>query len=158
LDLSLRLRGFYVKLGQVGCTRSDFVPIQYREVLQYLFDKVPPLPGPEVRKIIEDSLGKKIDDIFSEFNDVALGAASIAQVHRAVLHDGTVVAVKVQYPDAFELFKQDFITTRQFASIAQPEFLPILDELIKQILQEFDFTREAWVSKRKFFFDSYNNS
>ncbi|KAI9142294.1 ABC1 family-domain-containing protein, partial [Paraphysoderma sedebokerense] len=144
LDLALSLRGLYIKLGQVGTTRADVLPKTYRDCFQTLLDKVPSMEGSEVRAIVEKSLGKKIEDVFEYFDDEALGAASIGQAHVARLKDGREVVVKVQYPDAKHLFETDFDTARDFCELAQPEHLPIFNEMKAQFMTEFDFEREAW--------------
>ena len=99
--------------------------------------------GEEVRAIIEKSLNCKMDEIFAEFDDEVLGAASIGQVHKARLKNGQVVAVKVKYPSAEGLFAMDMSTMKQFSALAQPEQVPILDELERQFMSEFDFRKEA---------------
>lgn len=89
--------------------------------MKILLDKVPSLPGEEARAIVEHALGRPIHEVFSEFNDEAIGAASIGQVHFARLLDGRPVAVKIKYPNSYELYKQDLYTMRLFCNIAQPE-------------------------------------
>ena len=93
LQLCLRLRGVYLKLGQV-CSTLPAVPLAYRKALRVLQDGVPPKPPAEIHQIISDALGKPLSDLFASFDDVPVGSASVGQVHRAVLHDGRVVAVK----------------------------------------------------------------
>eukprot|EP01113_Clastostelium_recurvatum_P045809 TRINITY_DN7932_c0_g1_i1.p1 TRINITY_DN7932_c0_g1~~TRINITY_DN7932_c0_g1_i1.p1 ORF type:complete len:573 (+),score=140.36 TRINITY_DN7932_c0_g1_i1:36-1754(+) len=146
LDLILHLKALYIKIGQVLATRQDILPKQYRDVYGCLFDSVPSArSGEEIRKIVCESLDiARIEDRFASFDDVAIGAASIGQVHAATLLDGTSVVVKVQYPDSEALFDMDLTTLGQFAALAQPEQLPILDELQRQIRLELDFQREAW--------------
>ena len=88
--------------------------------------------------------GKTADELFSSFDETPLGSASIGQVHRATLRsDGSEVAVKVQYPDAAELFRSDMATIRNFLSVAAPEQVIILAELERQFELEFDYTHEA---------------
>ena len=143
LEIVLHLKGLYIKLAQVGSTRQDFVPKQYMDRLSTLQDKVPARDGDFARKIVEESLGAKLEDLFAEFDPVAIGAASIGQVHAAKLKDGTEVVVKVQYPEMQRLFKLDIANSRLFARIAQPEYVPLLDEIEKQLNTEFDFRREG---------------
>src|SRR4029453_7665523 len=78
--------------------RYDALPPQARAALASLRDAVPPLPFPAVRDVVERDLGVPLERAFAEFATEPLGAASIAQVHRARLPDGLPVAVKVQYP------------------------------------------------------------
>ncbi|KAI9205393.1 kinase-like domain-containing protein [Polychytrium aggregatum] len=147
-DLMVELGGLYIKVGQVGAMRADFVPETYRRELQSLLDQVPPLPGPKARQIVEQALGRKIASVFQEFEDTALGAASIGQVHRAKLHDGREVVVKIKYPSSFEHFADDVATVKQFVVLAQPDQEPVMDELGRQFLSEFHFEREAQALQR----------
>ena len=93
LDLCLQLRGIYLKMGQV-CSILPTVPAAYRTELRILQDGVPPKSLDEVSKLIEESLGQPMHALFATFEPVAIGSASVGQVHRATLHDGTKVAVK----------------------------------------------------------------
>ncbi len=94
------LKGFYVKSGQVISTRVDMFPKAYTDRLMSLQDSVEPVPTPVVKAVVRQDLleGEPLESLFREFDDVPLGSASIAQVHRAVLRDGREVAVKVQRP------------------------------------------------------------
>ncbi|KAH6565178.1 hypothetical protein BASA60_010008 [Batrachochytrium salamandrivorans] len=144
LELLLQLRGIYIKVGQILATRKDIAPKIYRDHFAELLDRVPALSGAEARLIIEKALNAPINSVFAEFDDISIGAASIGQVHKAKLHDGRVVVVKIQYPDAEDLFRQDIITGKQFAEMAQPEQVLAMNELERQILKEFQFDKEAW--------------
>jgi len=144
LRIALRLKGFYIKMAQLGSTRNDFVPRQYLERFSTLQDRVPARDGAFARRMVEDAFGGKLEDHFSEFDPVALGAASIGQVHAARLRkDGTEVVVKIQYPDMERLVFLDLANSRLFSRIAQPEYIPMLDEVERQVKTEFDFTREG---------------
>ncbi len=92
------LRGAYAKAGQFAASRPDLIPEEAAAALRTLRDRVPPLPPAEIRRAIEAELEMPLEEAFKEFDPLPLGAASIAQVHRAALPDGTPVAVKVQYP------------------------------------------------------------
>ena len=132
--LIVRLRGLYVKLGQVGATRGDMVPQSYLDELARLQDGVTPEDFATVRRIIERDFNAKLEDIFEWIDPVPLGAASIGQAHAARLRDGSDVVVKVQYPLARHHFMLDFKTVRTFAEFAQPEFNPFWDELERQFM------------------------
>mmetsp|Transcript_8367 Transcript_8367/g.17754 ORF Transcript_8367/g.17754 Transcript_8367/m.17754 type:complete len:440 (-) Transcript_8367:822-2141(-) len=157
LDIILRLRGLYVKIGQVMSSRVDFIPRQYVDRFQTLQDAVPPWPGEKIRGMVRQSLqtdhGLDFDEVFESFDDEALGSASIGQVHRAVLKPqhttiggfsgGPAVAVKVMHPEAKTQFANDFKVFRWLCRVALPGWGPILTELQRQMMTEFDYTSEA---------------
>ncbi|HQL87814.1 MAG TPA: AarF/ABC1/UbiB kinase family protein [Lentisphaeria bacterium] len=88
----------FIKLGQLLSSRADIIPPEYTKEFAKLQDDVPSFPLEQVREIIRAELGGELESIFSEFEPTPVGAASIAQGHRARLHDGTEVFVKVQRP------------------------------------------------------------
>ena len=92
------LKGAFVKAGQFASVRHDLVPQAAAEPLRKLQSQVPSLPFETIRKWIETELGASLDSLFEDFEREPLGAASVAQVHRARLPTGEIVAVKVQYP------------------------------------------------------------
>lgn len=143
LEIILKLRGFYTKFGQVGASRHDIMPRQYTSRLESLLDNCPVEDFAVIRSVIERELGQPLEAVFASFERVPLGSASIGQVHKAVLHDGRVVAVKVQYPGVEKLFRSDIATCRSFCKLAQPVYLPMFDEIEKQFMTEFDYAREA---------------
>ena len=143
LELFFNLRGLFVKLGQVACSREDALPKEYRDVFKVLLDHAPSVKGKEAYDLVEKALGRKIESVFSEFDSTPLGAASIGQVHAGTLHDGTKVVIKIQFPETKRTFDLDFMNGRFFSKIAKPDQLPFLDEFEKQFKLEFDFMREA---------------
>jgi ubiquinone biosynthesis protein len=100
----------FIKLGQALATRPDIAGEDVAESLARLQDRLPPFPGAEARRIIAAELGQPVEAVFSAFNDDAVAAASIAQVHRAVTADGIEVAVKVLRPNVREAFRRDLAT------------------------------------------------
>ena len=119
----LPTQGFYLKNAQFMSTLSDdFVPPQYMKWMVKCQDAVPtPFAPGGARKVVEASLGKPIEEIFSSWEDEPMGAASIGQVHRAVLKNGRRVVVKVQYPGIEHMFRSDITTTIQFCKLAMTQ-------------------------------------
>jgi predicted unusual protein kinase regulating ubiquinone biosynthesis (AarF/ABC1/UbiB family) len=97
----------FVKLGQVLSTRPDVLPQAYADALSSLQEKAPEVPTAEIRETIERELGKPVEELFATFDWTPVAAASLAQVHRASLGGGTIVAVKVRRPDVEQLMRRD---------------------------------------------------
>ncbi|WP_175417251.1 AarF/ABC1/UbiB kinase family protein [Arthrobacter sp. 24S4-2] len=89
----------FVKFGQMLSTRPDLLPPEYITELSRLQQHVAPVPWDQVRQILEEDAGRPVAEVFADFDEIPLAAASIGQVHRATLHDGSRVAVKVQRPN-----------------------------------------------------------
>ena len=107
----------FVKLGQALSVRSDLVGEELASDLAQLQDRLPPFPSGEARKTIEEELDCRLDEVFAEFGDEAVAAASIAQVHRAVTAEGEEVAVKVLRPGIEAAFNRDLDLIRWLAGI-----------------------------------------
>ncbi len=151
--LAVDLKGLYIKSAQFIGTRSDVVPAPFTASLSRLHDSVPPRPVAEVRKTIEHELGKPIETLFATFDDRPLGAASLAQVHRATLHDGREVVVKVQYPEVADLVRLDIRNLRTLVGLVarrEPNFdyRAIVNEIGNEVPLEVDFVREAEMTRR----------
>jgi predicted unusual protein kinase regulating ubiquinone biosynthesis (AarF/ABC1/UbiB family) len=149
LACALDMRGVIIKVCQAVATRSDVFPKPFVDILKQCHDAVPPRPFEMVREVVEDELGKPLDAIFESFEPTPIASASLAQVHRARLHDGREVAVKVQYPGLADIVKTDLDNVRRACRVyeyfdPQPiELLPLLTEITKHIAMELDFRREA---------------
>jgi predicted unusual protein kinase regulating ubiquinone biosynthesis (AarF/ABC1/UbiB family) len=146
-----RLGPAYIKLGQLLSTRGDLLPPQYLDALARLQDKVEPFSFAEVEQIVQEELGFRLSKGFESFDAKPLAAASLGQVHRAVLRDGRQVAVKVQRPEAraqvagdLEAFADiaDFLDRRTDAG-RRMSFSSVLEEFRRTILEELDYRREA---------------
>ncbi|HEV2149372.1 MAG TPA: AarF/ABC1/UbiB kinase family protein [Longimicrobiaceae bacterium] len=146
-----RLGPTYIKLGQLLSTRADLLPPPYIEALSRLQDDVAPFPYAEVERIVTTELGVRMSRAFLDFDPEPLAAASLGQVHRARLRDGTEVAVKVQRPGIREQILTDLDALGDIA-----EFLDrhteagrrygmegVLAEFRKTLLSELDYRAEA---------------
>jgi ubiquinone biosynthesis protein len=141
----------FVKLGQIASTRPDLIPSPILSELERLQDNVPAFSYREVSRIMEQELGAPIENLFLQFSETPLAAASIGQVHRAVLRDGTAVAVKVQRPDIQSLIETDLDILTDWARLAENRLewarnyrvRDIVDELGKALRTELDYTAEA---------------
>ena len=159
-DTITSLKGFYVKTAQIISSRRDLFPKEYTEALSIFTDNVDPLPVELIKAVIEKELlvrGETFEDIFSEFDPIPLGAASVAQVHRAVLsskYNYKEVAVKVQRPSIESKLMGDIANLKQLAktfrdSDALPlDYYTVFSELESQLQDEFDFVAEAVAMER----------
>jgi aarF domain-containing kinase len=144
-DCFLGTRGFYIKAGQlIACNAADAAPPLWQAVFEPLLDAVPHKPFSHVRATVERELGAPLGALFAAFDEEPFAAASIGQVHRAVLRkDGARVVVKVMYPEVEGQFRGDVRTARWFMAASLPQLVPALDEIEKQFASEFDYRREA---------------
>eukprot|EP00037_Helgoeca_nana_P027027 m.307307 g.307307 ORF g.307307 m.307307 type:complete len:567 (+) comp27380_c0_seq1:3594-5294(+) len=144
LELLKSLKGMYVKYGQISASLTNTFSKVWIDKLRTLEDAVPPQPAEVVLETIRQELGCDPSEVFSEFDSIPLGSASIGQVHRAVLRStGEEVAVKVQYPDSERLFMSDMSTIRTFFEWVAPEQVIMLSELERSLNNEFDYQVEA---------------
>ncbi|KEP65509.1 UNVERIFIED_CONTAM: ABC1 family protein [Hammondia hammondi] len=140
------LRGWWVKVGQFMSTRSDLLPQQYIHHLVKLQDMMPTSDFASIRQTIADELGD-VDAIFERIDPVALASASIGQVHRAWLKNGSPVVVKVQHADVETLLSHDMQNLKQLSWAfglleSGLNFAPILEEWQKAAAKELDFRYE----------------
>ncbi|MGB2695578.1 MAG: AarF/UbiB family protein [Dehalococcoidia bacterium] len=147
-ETATELQGLLIKTGQIMGARADVLPDEYVEVLSKLHDAVPPKPYAVVRRVVERELGVPIEAAFAQFSHTAIASASLAQVHRARLRDGSDVAVKVQYPEIEEIVKVDLQNLRLLGRVANRvvrdfDFEPIIEELGANVPLELDFINEG---------------
>ncbi|HZR36580.1 MAG TPA: ubiquinone biosynthesis regulatory protein kinase UbiB [Nevskia sp.] len=147
----------FVKFGQALSTRPDILPPEVAQELSKLQDRVPPFPGAEARAIVEKALGKPVGEVFAEFDEVPLAAASVAQVHAARLlpqgpnDPGIEVVVKVLRPGVEALVERDIALLRALAELAErwhpsgKRLRPraVVAEYEKVIFDELDLMREG---------------
>ena len=141
----------FVKLGQIMSMRPDFLPQEYCDELMKLQTEASPLPFSVIEKVIEQEYQRRWTRIFRSIDEEALGSASIAQVHCAVLLDGEKVVIKVQRPGVHDIMSKDIVLLKRAAGILKilgpaqdvVDFSMVLDELWAIAKQEMDFVMEA---------------
>ncbi len=146
-----RMGPAFVKLAQLLSTRADLLPQPYLDALSRLQDKVEPFPFEEVEGIVREELGFRLSKGFADFEVAPVAAASLGQVHRAMMRDGRPVVVKVQRPRIREQIAEDLEAFDEIATFLDRhtetgrryEFQPMLSELRKTLLRELDYRLEA---------------
>ena len=141
----------FVKIGQLLSTRADLLPPAYLNALERLQDDVEAVPYEAIVERIDEELGVRVSKAFASFDEKPLASASLGQVHRATLHDGRVVAVKVQRPEIRRQIVTDLESLEAIAGLVDShtdlgkryEFGRIVSELRRSLLKELDYTREA---------------
>ena len=147
----------FIKLGQLLSTRKDFIGEEFEKEFSKLQDMTPSFSYDIVKTIIEREFGKPIDMVFSSFDEEPIASASLAQVHKAVLKNGEVVAVKVQRPDIEKQIREDIRVIRHllvllnnhFPDLKDHDFSMIIDEFERSIFKEIDFKQEL-INIKKF--------
>ncbi len=149
-ELLIELGPIFIKVGQFLSTRRDALPPEIVEELSCLQDRVPAEEALAVRQMVKDELGANIEEIFGWFEAHPIASASIGQVHRALLADGTPVVLKIQRPGLSTLFCQDLGYMRLAAKTAaltnggaSAGWLALCDEFGKTLYQELDYIQEG---------------
>lgn len=156
----------FVKFGQLLSMRPDILPPDVISELRSLQDDVRPFAFADVRRVIQEDFDQSLERLFLEFDESPIAAASIGQVHRAVLPNGHVVAVKVQRPGAPEQIESDLALLYQFARILKErvraldfvDVRAVVDEFARSIRRELDYHQEgrnADVLRRQFAADPH---
>ena len=132
----------YIKIGQIMSMHSDILPKKYCDELMKLRSDVKPMPFSEVSDVIEDSYGCAWGTIFKEISEKPLGSASIAQVHRAVLKDGSPVVIKVQRRGIYEMMARDIALLRKAAKLIPSATIKGMVDIDMVLNELWDVTRE----------------
>ncbi|MDR6146763.1 ubiquinone biosynthesis protein [Sphingomonas sp. SORGH_AS870] len=141
----------WVKLGQILATRADLLPPEWIAELEKLHSEAPRLPFAQLRDQVEAALGEPPESAFARFDPEPLAAASIAQVHRAALHDGTEVVLKIRRPGIRAIMEADLRLLTQIAAMVEAAnaearrygAMRMIRALGRDILEELDFTNEG---------------
>ena len=149
-NLLVELGPAFVKAGQALSTRPDIIPVILLEELSELQDQLPGFDGDKAMELIEEDLNKKIDELFLSIDKEPISAASLGQVHKAVLKNKETVAVKVQRPGLREQITLDLYIVRNIAfwlknniGLIRSDLVALIDELGKRVFEEMDYLNEA---------------
>ncbi|XP_055016353.1 aarF domain-containing protein kinase 1 isoform X2 [Boleophthalmus pectinirostris] len=147
-DLCCANRGTFIKVGQHLGALDYLLPPEYTSTLKILHSRAPQSSMQEIRQVIREDLGKELSEIFVSFDERPQGAASLAQVHKAVLHDGRTVAVKVQHPKVQTQSSKDILVMEVLVKAVHwlfPDFafMWLLEEAKKNMPLELDFLNEG---------------
>ncbi len=146
----------FVKIGQIMASRQDMFSQRYCRELVKLRDNVASMSIETVKSVIENEYHQKLSDVFLEFDEIPLGSASIAQVHKATLKDGRHIVVKVQRPDIYEMMERDISLIRKAVKILKlndvlgsvVDLNIVLDEFWHTAKEEMDFLNEAHYARK----------
>ena len=149
-NLLVELGPAFVKAGQALSTRPDIIPVVLLEELSQLQDQLPGFSGDKAMELIEEDLKKKINEVFLSIDKEPISAASLGQVHKAILKNGDCVAVKVQRPGLREQITLDLYIVRNIAfwlknniGLIRSDLVALIDELGKRVFEEMDYINEA---------------
>lgn len=147
-DISLQQGGAFLKVGQLLSARADILPKPWVEELRVLQDQATAVTFEQIRNVIETELQDSLENLFASFDPEPIAAASIGQVHRAVLKDGRAVAVKVQRPGLEQIIDLDMTLLKLFVSsiesmLPPTDFDTIVGEIERSVREELDYRKEA---------------
>lgn len=149
VDTLGELKGAVMKVGQVASQTQDFLPKEFSDALQRLQKEAPPMPFEVIRQQIENELGQPVQELFGSIDEVPYAAASIGQVHRAVMKDGSEVIIKVQYPGVDESCDSDLKQLRLTLKLGGLLKMPkesadrLFEEIRVRLREELDYELEA---------------
>ncbi|MBD3638743.1 MAG: AarF/ABC1/UbiB kinase family protein [Crocinitomicaceae bacterium] len=141
----------FVKFGQILSNRPDLIPMDLLLEFEKLQDNVPPMPERQAKLVVEGELKDSVDRLFAWFEPTPFASASMAQVHKATLHSGEKVALKIQRPGIYEMITEDIkvmyqvadILLRRVPSIASFDPIGLVQNFEESILKEMDFIHES---------------
>ena len=141
----------YVKMGQIVSSQSAALPADWEVELAKLQSNVPPFPYDEVREMIEGELGSPPERLYETFDPTPLGAASLAQVHRATTHDGHYVVVKVQRPNIVNQLHSDVLVLTRMANFLERRTILARQIGLRGVIKEFgrDRSRSSTTRARR---------
>ncbi|XP_056349609.1 aarF domain-containing protein kinase 1 isoform X3 [Oenanthe melanoleuca] len=147
-ELCCSNRGTFIKVGQHLGALDYLLPEEYTRTLKVLHSQAPQSSRQEIEQVIREDLGKEIKELFVSFDDTPLGAASLAQVHKAVLQDGRTVAVKIQHPKVQAQSSKDILLMEVLLLVVKQifpdfEFMWLVEEAKKNLPLELDFLNEG---------------
>ncbi|MGB1580607.1 MAG: ABC1 kinase family protein, partial [Nevskiales bacterium] len=143
------LKGAVMKMGQFASQVSDLLPAEISEPLKRLQKEAPPMPFEVIEEQLGSVFGKPVDALFASIDPEPYAAASIGQVHRACLHDGREVVVKVQYPGVVDSVDSDLrqlkrtMKMARIAKVSQKVLDGVFNEIRDRLLEELDYENEA---------------
>ncbi|MEO2169310.1 MAG: AarF/UbiB family protein [bacterium] len=153
VDRSKELRGTFLKLMQMLSMRNDILPDEVLDVMSVVQSDVPPMPFDMIRDRIEKELGDTVENLYDTFEETAFAAASLGQVHRGTLKDGTEIVVKIQYPGVEKTVEQDLQNLKAllhvFTLVGRDLFRQPIDadalyrEMKERLNEELDYENEA---------------
>ncbi|XP_033498900.1 aarF domain-containing protein kinase 1 isoform X3 [Epinephelus lanceolatus] len=152
-DLCCANRGTFIKVGQHLGALDYLLPEEYTSTLKVLHSRAPQSSMEEIQQVIREDLGKELSELFVTFEEKPQGAASLAQVHKAVLHDGRTVAIKVQHPKVQRQSSKDIVVMEVLLRVVHwlfPDFafMWLVEEAKKNMPLELDFLNEGQNAER----------